>query len=48
MSLRACGLRAGGVRKVTANDENKGHRFVELNALIVADGTPCWHIATTS
>jgi hypothetical protein len=35
--------------KVTANYEKKGHRFVELDALVVANGnTPlahCWHIA---
>jgi hypothetical protein len=35
--------------KVTANYEKKGHRFVELDALLLANGkTPlahCWHIA---
>jgi acyl dehydratase len=34
--------------KVTANYEKKGHRFVEFDALVVANGTPvahCWHIA---
>jgi hypothetical protein len=35
--------------KVTANYDKKGHRFVELDALVVANGkTPlahCWHIA---
>jgi acyl dehydratase len=34
--------------KVTANYEKKGHRFVELDALVLANGTPvahCWHIA---
>jgi hypothetical protein len=35
--------------KVIANYEKKGHRFVELDALVVANGkTPlahCWHIA---
>jgi hypothetical protein len=35
--------------KVTGNYEKKGHRFVELDALVVANGkTPlahCWHIA---
>src|SRR5262249_22320046 len=35
--------------KVTANYEKKGHRFVELDALVLAnDTTPlahCWHIA---
>jgi acyl dehydratase len=34
--------------KVTGNYEKKGHRFVELDALVVADGTPvahCQHIA---
>jgi len=35
--------------KVTANYEKKGHRFVELDALVLAnDETPlahCWHIA---
>jgi len=35
--------------KVTGNYEKKGHRFVELDALLVAGGTRplarCWHIA---
>jgi acyl dehydratase len=34
--------------KVTGNYEKKGHRFVELDALVVANGTPvahCQHIA---
>jgi hypothetical protein len=35
--------------KVSGNYEKKGHRFVELDALVVANGkTPlahCWHIA---
>ena len=35
--------------KVTANYDKKGHRFVELDALVVANGTTplahCWHIA---
>ena len=34
--------------KVTANYDKKGHRFVELDALVLANGTPvahCWHIA---
>jgi acyl dehydratase len=35
--------------KVTANYDRKGHRFVELDALVVANGTTplahCWHIA---
>jgi hypothetical protein len=35
--------------KVVGNYEKKGHRFVELDALVVANGkTPlarCWHIA---
>jgi hypothetical protein len=35
--------------KVTANYEKKGHRFVELDALVVANGTTplahCQHIA---
>ena len=35
--------------KVTGNYEKKGHRFVELDALVLANGkTPlahCWHIA---
>ena len=35
--------------KVTANYDKKGHRFVELDALAVANGTTpiahCWHIA---
>jgi hypothetical protein len=35
--------------KVTGNYDKKGHRFVELDALVVANGsTPlahCWHIA---
>jgi hypothetical protein len=35
--------------KVTGNYEKKGHRFVELDALVVANGTTplahCWHIA---
>jgi len=35
--------------RVTANYEKKGHRFVELDALVLANGkTPlahCWHIA---
>jgi acyl dehydratase len=37
--------------RVTANYDKKGHRFVELDALVVANGkTPlahCWHIAIT-
>jgi hypothetical protein len=35
--------------KVTGNYEKKGHRFVELDALVIANGTTplahCWHIA---
>jgi len=35
--------------KVTGNYDMKGHRFVELDALVVANGTTplahCWHIA---
>ena len=35
--------------RVTANYEKKGHRFVELDALIVANGTTpvahCQHVA---
>jgi acyl dehydratase len=35
--------------KVTANYERKGHRFVELDALVLANGemplAHCWHIA---
>jgi hypothetical protein len=35
--------------KVTGNYDKKGHRFVELDALAVANGTTpiahCWHIA---
>jgi hypothetical protein len=35
--------------KVTANYDKKGHRFVELDAIVVANGTTplahCWHIA---
>jgi acyl dehydratase len=34
--------------KVSANYDKKGHRFVELDALVLAAGTPvahCWHIA---
>ena len=35
--------------KVIGNYEKKGHRFVELDALVVANGTTplahCWHIA---
>jgi len=35
--------------KVTGNYDKKGHRFVELDALVVANGTTplahCWHIA---
>lgn len=37
--------------KVTGNYDKKGHRFVELDALVVANGTTplahCWHIAIT-
>ena len=36
--------------KVTANYDRKGHRFVELDALVLANGAPvahCWHIAIT-
>ena len=37
--------------KVTGNYDRKGHRFVELDAMVVANGiTPlahCWHIAIT-
>jgi hypothetical protein len=35
--------------RVVGNYEKKGHRFVELDALVVANGTTplahCWHIA---
>jgi acyl dehydratase len=34
--------------KVIANYDKKGHRFVELDALVLAGGAPvahCWHIA---
>jgi hypothetical protein len=35
--------------KVTANYDRKGHRFVEVDALAVGNGTTpiahCWHIA---
>jgi hypothetical protein len=35
--------------KVVGNYEKKGHRFVELDALVVANNTTplahCWHIA---
>jgi hypothetical protein len=35
--------------KVIGNYDKKGHRFVELDALVVANGTTplahCWHIA---
>ena len=35
--------------KIVGNYEKKGHRFVELDALVVANGTTplahCWHIA---
>jgi hypothetical protein len=35
--------------KVTGNYDKKGHRFVELDALVLANGTTplahCWHIA---
>ena len=35
--------------KVTGNYDKKGHRFIELDALVVANGTTplahCWHIA---
>jgi acyl dehydratase len=34
--------------KVIANYDKKGHRFVELDALVLANGAPvahCWHIA---
>jgi acyl dehydratase len=37
--------------RVTGNYDKKGHRFVELDALVVANGTTplahCWHIAIT-
>ena len=37
--------------KVTGNYVKKGHRFVELDALVLANGTTplahCWHIAIT-
>jgi acyl dehydratase len=37
--------------KVTGNYDKKGHRFVELDALVLANGTTplahCWHIAIT-
>jgi hypothetical protein len=39
----------GARAKVVANYEKKGHRFVELDALVVVNGTTpvahCWHIA---
>ena len=34
--------------KVTANYDKKGHRFVELDALVVANGQRRWRIASTS
>jgi hypothetical protein len=38
-----------GRAKVSANYEKKGHRFVELDALVVGNGTKplahCWHVA---
>jgi len=37
--------------KVTGNYDKKGHRFVELDALVLGNGTTplahCWHIAIT-
>ena len=46
---RAAAMRSTARAKVTGNYEKKGHRFVELDALVVANGrTPlahCQHIA---
>ena len=46
---RAAATRSTARAKVTGNYEKKGHRFVELDALVVANGrTPlahCQHIA---
>jgi acyl dehydratase len=49
LSAAACGDELTARAKVTGNYEKKGHRFVELDALVVANGrTPlahCQHIA---
>ena len=52
MQLLAAGRQGDEITaraKVTGNYEKKGHRFVELDALVVANGTTplahCWHIA---
>ena len=49
LSVGKTGDELTGRAKVTGNYEKKGHRFVELDALVVANGrTPlahCWHIA---
>jgi hypothetical protein len=49
LSAARTGDRLTARAKVTANYEKKGHRFVELDALLLANGkTPlghCWHIA---
>lgn len=49
LSAARCGDEITARAKVAGNYEKKGHRFVELDALVVANGrTPlahCWHIA---
>lgn len=48
MAVAKAGAELTARAKVTANYDKKGHRFVELDALVLANNTPvahCWHIA---
>ena len=49
LSAAKAGDELSACARVTANYDKKGHRFVELDALVVANGTRplahCWHIA---
>jgi len=49
LSAAKTGAELTGRAKVVGNYAKKGHRFVELDALLVANGTTplahCWHIA---
>jgi hypothetical protein len=49
LSAAKAGDQMSACARVTANYDKKGHRFVELDALVIANGTRplahCWHIA---
>ena len=48
LSARRSGDELTARAKVTGNYEKKGHSFVELDALVVANGRTAWRIASTS